>query len=38
MRVLHHKALLDEEYMADCYPESDQLRNKGGLTVVAKEF
>jgi hypothetical protein len=38
MRVLHHEAIVDEEYMADCYAESDQLRNKGGLTLVSKDF
>ena len=38
MRILHKDALLDSEYANNMYSFNDQLCNKGGLTLVSKEY
>ena len=38
MRILHKYALLDSEYTDNNYSFNDQLYNKGGLTLVSKEY
>ena len=38
MRILHHQALLDDEYMKNCYALTDQIRNQGGLALVSSTY
>ncbi len=38
MQIHEHEALLDSEYMENCYTVADQLRNKGGLCLISKQF
>lgn len=38
MRVLHHDAILDSEYLRDCYDETYQLVNCGGLALVSRQY
>jgi hypothetical protein len=38
MRIFHTQAILDEEYLLECYPSCHQLKNKGWLSLVSKPF
>jgi hypothetical protein len=38
MHVYEHEAVLDSEYMENCYAMADQLRNRGGLCLISKQF
>jgi hypothetical protein len=38
MRCFHHHAIIDPEYMKNCYSQADQSRNGGWLSLVSKEF
>jgi hypothetical protein len=38
MRCFHHHAIIDPEYMKNCYSHTDQSRNGGWLSLVSKEF
>jgi hypothetical protein len=38
MRCFHHHAIIDPEYMENCYSHSDQSRNSGWLSLVSKEY
>jgi hypothetical protein len=38
MRIFHTAAILDEEYLLECYPSCHQLKNKGWLSLVSKPF
>jgi hypothetical protein len=38
MRCFHYHAIIDHEYMQNCYSYSDQSRNGGWLSLVSKEF
>jgi hypothetical protein len=38
MRIFHTEALLDKQYLHECYPSCHQLKNKGWLSLVAKEY
>jgi hypothetical protein len=36
LRCFHHHAIIDEEYMKNCYLQADQSRNGGWLSLVSK--
>jgi hypothetical protein len=38
MRLLHKNAMLDDEYMSTCYAPELQVVNKGGLTLVSRDY
>ncbi len=38
MTVYHSDVIDDTHYMEHCYPKSEQVRNKGGLSLVSKKF
>ena len=38
MKMIHDVAILDKLYMNECYSISDQIHNKGGLTLVSIEY
>ena len=38
MRTTHVVAVLDGEYLRDCYAAATQVRNNGGLTLVDKRY
>ena len=38
MRCYHHHAIIDPEYLKNCYSDSDQSRNGGWLSLVSKEY
>jgi hypothetical protein len=38
MRCFHHHAIIDPEYMKNCYSQADQSRNGGWLSLVSKDF
>ena len=38
MKMIHDVAILDKVYMNECYSISDQIHNKGGLTLVSIEY
>ena len=38
MKIRHELAILDRIYMDECYSVSDQIHNKGGLTLVSMEY
>jgi type IV secretory pathway TrbF-like protein len=38
MRIFHTEALLDKQYLHECYTSCHQLKNKGWLSLVAKEY
>jgi hypothetical protein len=38
MRCFHHHAIIDEDYMKNCYSQADQSRNGGWLSLVSKDF
>ena len=38
MVLRHHEALLDEDYLANCYDSFYQLKNNGGLTLVSRAY
>jgi hypothetical protein len=38
MRCFHHHAIIDPEYMKNCYSHSDQSRNGGWLSLVSKDY
>jgi hypothetical protein len=38
MRCFHHDAIIDQDYMKNCYSEADQSRNGGWLSLVSKDF
>jgi hypothetical protein len=38
MRCFHHHAIIDEEYMKNCYSQADQSRNGGWLSLVSKDY
>jgi hypothetical protein len=38
MRCFHHHALIDTEYMKNCYAQADQSRNGGWLSLVSKDY
>jgi hypothetical protein len=38
MRCFHHHAIIDPEYMKNCYSHTDQSRNGGWLSLVSKHF
>jgi hypothetical protein len=38
MKTTHLVAVLDEEYLRECYAAATQVRNNGGLTLVDKRY
>jgi hypothetical protein len=38
MRIFHHRAIVDQEYMKNCYSQADQTRNGGWLSLVSKDY
>jgi hypothetical protein len=38
MRCFHHHAIIDQEYMKNCYSQADQSRNGGWLSLVSKHY
>jgi hypothetical protein len=38
MRCFHHHAIINQEYMKNCYSQADQTRNGGWLSLVSKEY
>lgn len=38
MRILHHEAVSDSEYVELYYDPSTRILNKGGITLVSKDF
>ena len=38
MRILHREALVNEDYMRNCYAETDKMLNHGGLTLISPPF
>ena len=38
MRILHKDALLDIDYMATCYSDTDQMNNRGGMSLVSQHY
>ena len=38
MRCFHHHAIIDPEYLKNCYSHADQSRNGGWLSLVSKEY
>jgi hypothetical protein len=38
MRCFHHDAIIDQDYMKNCYSEADQSRNGGWLSLLSKDF
>ena len=38
MRTTHLVAVLDGDYLRDCYADSTLMRNHGGLTLVDKMY
>jgi hypothetical protein len=37
MRCFHHHAIIDQEYMENCYSQADQSRNGAWLSLVSKK-
>ena len=38
IRIYHTEALLDKQYLHECYPSYHHLKKKGWLTLVRKPF
>lgn len=38
MRIIHSQAILDPDYMKNCYEPLDVMTNLGGLTLVSSQF